>query len=163
MGMLGVYMLADEATMNKLTDDDDLFEAVEEYGDEESTETYDIDKLWDGLHFLLTGVSAQDPIEGNKLSEFVVGTYVFDCDDFIAYTDPENIPGIVKAINEVEIDVLLQNADVSKFKKAKIYPNIWLKKDEESLKQELKQEFLNLKAFYQKALNAQTGVLVSIY
>lgn len=55
MGMLGVYMLADEATMNKLTDEDDLFEAVEEYGDEESTETYDIDKLWDGLHFLLTG------------------------------------------------------------------------------------------------------------
>ena len=163
MGMLGVYMLADEATMNKLTGDDDLFEAVEEYGDEESTETYDIDKLWDGLHFLLTGVSAQNPIEGNKLSEFVVGTYVFDCDDFIAYTDPKNIPEIIKAINEVEIDVLLQNADISKFKKAKIYPNIWIKKNEESLKQELKQEFLNLKDFYEKALNAQTGVLVSIY
>ena len=57
--MLGVYMLADEATIERLSNDEDLFEAVEEYGDESTTIAYDIDKLWDGLHFLLTGVSAQ--------------------------------------------------------------------------------------------------------
>ncbi len=30
MGMLGVYMLADEATIERLSNDEDLFEAVEE-------------------------------------------------------------------------------------------------------------------------------------
>lgn len=34
---------------------------------------------------------------------------------------------------------------------------------EKQLKAELKKEFLNLKAFYENALNSQTGVLVSIY
>ncbi len=63
--MLGVYMLADEATIERLSNDEDLFEAVEEYGDESTTIAYDIDKLWDGLHFLLTGVSAQETIEND--------------------------------------------------------------------------------------------------
>ena len=140
-----------------------LLEALEADGEEKTTISYDIDKLWDGLHFLLTGVSAQDPIEGDPLSEAVVGTDVFDCDDFIAYTAPDNIINIAKALNKADIDTLIAGMDVTKFKKAKIYPNIWQKKDEESLKAELKDEFVNLKAFYEKALNSKTGVLVSIY
>ena len=39
-------MLADEATIERLSNDEDLFEAVEEYGDESTTIAYDIDKLW---------------------------------------------------------------------------------------------------------------------
>lgn len=78
MGMQAVYMLADKATMDKLSDDA-LFENIEDYGDEETTETCDIDKMWDGLHFLLTGASAENPIEGNPLSEAVVGEKAFDC------------------------------------------------------------------------------------
>lgn len=163
MGMLGVYMLADEATIERLSNDEDLFEAVEEYGDESTTIAYDIDKLWDGLHFLLTGVSAQETIENNPLSEAIVGTKIFDCEDFIAYTYPNHIKDIVDALNKADIEVLIESMDLSKFRKAKIYPNIWVKKDEKQLKAELKKEFLNLKAFYENALNSQTGVLVSIY
>ncbi len=150
MGMLGVYMLADEATIERLSNDEDLFEAVEEYGG-------------DGLHFLLTGVSAQETIENNPLSEAIVGTKIFDCEDFIAYTYPNHIKDIVDALNKADIEVLIESMDLSKFRKAKIYPNIWVKKDEKQLKAELKKEFLNLKAFYENALNSQTGVLVSIY
>lgn len=161
--MLGVYMLADEATIARLSNDDDLFEAVEEYGDNEATIAYDIDKMWDGLHFLLTGVSAQEPIEENPLSEAIIGTDVFDCEDFISYTNPNHIKEIVDALNEVDIEVLIGNMDLSKFRKAKIYPNIWIKKDEELLKAELTKAFLNVRTFYENALNSQTGVLVSIY
>lgn len=161
--MLGVYMLTDENTMNILSDNDNLFEAVENYGEEKTTVSYDIEKLWDGLHFLLTDESAQKPIEGEPLSEAVVGTHVLDCESFIAYTAPNEIHTIVKALNEVDIDTLIVKMDLSKFRKAKIYPKIWVKKDEEQLKEELKREFFNLKAFYEKALNSQTGVLVSIY
>ena len=122
-----------------------------------------IDKLWDGLHFLLTGVSAQETIENDPLSEAIVGTKIFDCEDFIAYTYPNHIKDIVDALNKADIEVLIESMDLSKFRKAKIYPNIWVKKDEKQLKAELKKEFLNLKAFYENALNSQTGVLVSIY
>ena len=140
MGMLGVYMLADEATIERLSNDEDLFEAVEEYG-----------------------VSAQETIENDPLSEAIVGTKIFDCEDFIAYTYPNHIKDIVDALNKADIEVLIESMDLSKFRKTKIYPNIWVKKDEKQLKAELKKEFLNLKAFYENALNSQTGVLVSIY
>lgn len=126
--MLGVYMLADEATIERLSNDNDLFEAVEEYGDESTTIAYDIDKLWDGLHFLLTGISAEEPIEDNPLSEAIVGTNIFDCEDFIAYTIPNHIKEIVDALNKIDIEALIENMDLSKFRKAKIYPNIWVKK-----------------------------------
>jgi hypothetical protein len=36
---------------------------------EEQVEKYTIDKLYDGLHCLLIDVSANEPIENNKLSE----------------------------------------------------------------------------------------------
>lgn len=163
MGMLGVYMLTDENTMNILSDNDNLFEAVENYGEEKTTISYGIDKLWDGLHFLLTDKSSQEPIEGEPLSEAVVGVHVIDCESFIAYTAPYEIYTIIKALNEVDIDALITKMNLSKFRKAKIYPNIWVKKNEEQLKKELKKEFFNLKTFYEKALNSQTGVLVSIY
>ena len=163
MGMLGVYMLTDENTMNILSDNDNLFEAVENYGEEKTTISYGIDKLWDGLHFLLTDKSAQEPIEGEPLSEAVVGVHVLDCESFIAYTAPYEIHTIIKALNEVDIDTLITEMTLSKFRKDKIYPNIWVKKNEEQLKKELKKEFFNLKTFYEKALNSQTGVLVSIY
>lgn len=164
MGMIGVYILTDEATMNKLSDSDELFEELEDYQDEETTVVYNIDKLWDGLHFLLTGESAEVPIEGDPLSEAIVGTHVFDCDDyFIAYTAPDEIPAILTALNKVDINTLISEVDLSSFAEANIYPKIWAKENDELLKNELKQEFLNLKDFYEKASNAKTGMLVSIY
>ena len=163
MGMQAVYMLADKATMDKLSDDE-LFENIEDYGDEETTETCDIDKMWDGLHFLLTGASAENPIEGNPLSEAVVGEKAFDCDDFIAYTEPSRISSIVDALDKVDIEALIAQMDFSKFKQAEIYPNIWENEDEEEeIKDDLKESFLRLRAFYQQALDGQTGVIATIY
>lgn len=163
MGMLGTYMLADEATIKKLSNDGDLFEAVENYGEQETTISYDIDKLWDGLHFLLTNISAEEPIEDNPLSEAIVGTNVFDCEDFIAYTAPSHINEIADALNKVNIDFLIERMDLDKFREARIYPNIWENKDKEFLKATLRKEFMNLRAFYNTALETNTGVLVSIY
>lgn len=156
-------MLADEATIERLSNEDDLFEAIEEYEEEETTISWDIDKLWDGLHFLLTGISATEDIEGEPLSEAVIGTELLDDEDIITYTEPNHIVDVVEALNKVEIDALLAKMDVSSFEKADIYPDIWVKENEELLKTDLKNAFLGLKAFYEQALKAQTGVLVSIY
>ena len=50
---------------------------VEEAQENENLEICDIDKMWDALHFLLTGKSASEPIEDNLISEAIVGSLIF--------------------------------------------------------------------------------------
>lgn len=168
MGMIGQYMMINNQTFRSLVDleNDDLIEMIEELSEDQENEIYDIDKLWDGLHFLLTGISACQPIEGNKLSEAIVGVKVFNDDedaDFISYTMTEDIQEIVTALNNVDVEKLRLNFDLSKFRKAKIYPDIWKDKEKESLLDELIQEYEKTLNFYTKALGEKAHVIVSIY
>lgn len=139
---------------------------IEELSEDEKNEIYDIDKFWDGLHFLLTGISACRPIEGNKLSEAIVGVNVFNNDedaDFIVYTMTEDLHEILLALNNIDVERLRLNFDLSKFRKAKIYHEIWRDKDKESLFDELIQEYKKILNFYTKALQRKANVIVSIY
>ncbi|MDP4145459.1 MAG: YfbM family protein [Bacillota bacterium] len=168
MGLIGQYMMINNQTFKSLVDleNDDLIEMIEDLSEDEKNEIYDIDKLWDGLHFFLTGISACQPIEGNKLSEAIVGVKVFNNDedaDFIAYTMSEYLHEIVTALSNVDIEKLRLNFGLSKFRKAKIYPDIWRDKDKESLFDELMQEYKKILNFYTKALERKAHVIVSIY
>ncbi len=49
-------------------EEDDIFENVEDW-DEEAEMLPDIDKMWEVLHFVLTGIDSSEPIKGNPLSE----------------------------------------------------------------------------------------------
>ena len=73
MGMLACYLEVDEGMIERLKSQtaEDIFEQLEELEEEEGAEVYDMDKLWDGLHFILTGVSAVTPLENHPLSEAV--------------------------------------------------------------------------------------------
>lgn len=166
MGMLANYMMVDEQTLGMLMDLDaeELLEEIEEL-DESGAEVYDMDKLWDGLHYLLTGVSASQPIEGNKLSEAIVGIHLFneDSEDFIAYIKFEELPDIISEMEKVSMEDLLQDVNFSSFNEENIYPDIWPKNNNEQLKNELKSEFLNLLSFYKEAIADKTHIVVSIY
>jgi len=159
-------MMIDEEKLDRLMglDSAELLEEIEEL-DESGAEVYDMDKLWDGLHFLLTGASASEPIEGNKLSEAIVGIHLFneDSEDFIACIEFEELPGIISEMEKVDIEDLLQNIYFSSFKKKNIYPDIWIEKNNEQLKNELKNEFFNLLSFYKKAITNKMHIVVSIY
>ena len=76
MGMIANYQYINDEQLNSLKNFDcernDVLDEVEEMN-EESEMLLDIDKMWDVLHFVLTGVSSCDPIENNPLSEAVVG------------------------------------------------------------------------------------------
>ena len=95
MGLLANYMMVDEATLDSMMklNNEELMEKLEEL---EDNEYYDMDKLWDGLHFLLTGISAGTPIEENPLSEAIVGVHNFneeeDEADFIACIEADELP-----------------------------------------------------------------------
>jgi hypothetical protein len=165
MGMLANYMLADDEAIDELKElsEDDLVEFIEEL-DEAGSEVYDMDKLWDGLHFLLTGASASAPIEGNPLSEAIVGVHVFDADDdYVSWIETGEITAIAEALRSVDIKTLTVAADFSEFSKAKLYPGIWQAEDADGLRGELTSEFEGIKAFYEKAIASGKHVIVSIY
>ena len=84
MGMIANYQLISDRDLKKLMTEKDIADFTEELQEAEDCILFDMDKMWDVLHFVLTGVSAGEPIEGNTLSESIVGVNSFEeCEDFI--------------------------------------------------------------------------------
>ena len=164
MGMIACYMEVDLSTLERLKnlDTEEVFEEIEEL--EEDMNVADLDKMWDGLHCLLTKESASDLIEGNALSEAIVGTTKFDDegDDFITYIEPARVCEIVKVLNEIDIQSLCSSFDPEYFAKKEIYPDIWMRDDKDELIGELTFAFEELAQFYNGVAEHNNAVVVSI-
>ncbi|MFK4761820.1 DUF1877 family protein [Microbacterium sp. ZW T5_45] len=161
--MQAAYTLIDDATLDRLLELDgaDLVEALEalETGD---TATVYVDKLWDGLHFLLTGALASDPIDGEPLSEAVVGVHVVDDDDYVGCTEFDELGPIIGALDGFDLNAALAGADFAEFARAGVTPSIW--KDEPSqLRGELADAFALVRDAHRRAAEAERHLLVSIF
>lgn len=171
MGMIANYMMVDKAKLNELVelDGEDLVEQINEMEeeDDEDLDVYCMDKLWDGLHFLLTGASASEPIEGDKLSEAVVGVQVVEAVDpeegFLCYSEWDDLAGIIAAMEAVDLSAVCAQADLADFRTQEIYPSIWEDNSKEELMLELREEFTNLLAFYRLALEKKMNVIFSVF
>lgn len=160
MGMLAVYAGVASGVADRLADVDpddavDYVEGVLASG----APSVDIDKAWDGLHFLLTGKSASDPIEDDALSEAVVGVYQFDSDDFVGVTPTAELGRIIAALDAVDIDALLRGADFAAFTAADIYPETWA--DESA--QWLRDAFTDVVNIHRLCAADGLDLLMSIY
>ena len=105
-------------------------------------------------------------MEGNPLSEAVVGVKNFSDDedaDFIAYILQERVQTIMNELKLFDIESANEAFQPKEFAQKGIYPNIWMHEDREELKKELKECFLALVHFYQKAVEMKKAVIVSIY
>ena len=71
MGMIANYQSTTDIELEKFM----CFDDVEEAQENENVEICDIDKMWDALHFLLTGKSAGESVEDNLISEAIVGQF----------------------------------------------------------------------------------------
>ena len=167
MGMIACYQMIEGKAIKELLNktDEEVFEAIEELQEMDEC-VLDIDKLWDGLHFMLTGVSAAEPLRDNPLSEAVVGVDSFFDDensDYITYILPERMAAIMNALKCFEIENAVRNFEPEEFARKEIYPDIWVKEDKEELQEELSESFYALKNFYEKAAQSGKGVIVSIY
>ena len=140
---------------------------VEEAQENENLEICDIDKMWDALHFLLTGKSASEPIEDNLISEAIVGQFNIsgeETEEFISGTKTDRVKEISKALQELNFETYIDKFDMSAFSQNDIYPDIWGYEDEADLiKDDLRNSFENLKKFYEKMAVQGSAVLVSIY
>ncbi|MDR1911492.1 MAG: YfbM family protein [Helicobacteraceae bacterium] len=166
MGMSGVYMAVGDKDLKKLigAQNDELLDRLEEL--EEKNDSCNIDKMWDGLHFLLTGVSALSPIEHDKLSEAIVGVTNFSLDedaDFITYTKNKELKEIIDAMQKVDQEALKANLDLARFRKNDIYPDIWNDDEKEELFAEMIDAFNSILSFYKQTLEKGQNIVVSIY
>lgn len=168
MGMIAEYLMIDDETLNSFMDlnNEDLTNKLFEIEESQKFKRIDIDKIWDVLHFFLTGVSASKPIEYDKLSEGVLGVDNFNLDeenaDFVAFTINEALVEIIEAIEKVDFEKLAANFDLGILKKNKIYPNgIWEEKKVDLL-EEIKDALNEILNFYKEALFTKHHIVVSI-
>lgn len=86
MGLIANYQSTTDIELEKFMCLDDVEEAQEN----ENLEICDIDKTWDALHFLLTGKSANEPIEDNLISEAIVGQFNISGEEIIECRNVES-------------------------------------------------------------------------
>lgn len=167
MGLIANYNCISDESLKELkglgSSKKDLFETVEEWSDEDEL-LLDIDKMWDVLHFVLTGVSTDHRIADNPLSQAVLGiTAVEELSDYLAYTEHDKLADIVAALEQFDMEEALESFDMAACKEAELYPDIWdYDEEEEEIKDELLHDFEQIKRFYKQVLDANGNVLVSI-
>lgn len=166
MGMYASYMYISDKDLKELEnlDKNEVFERVEDM-DEEEELAVNIDKMWDVLHFVLTGVESSKAIRNNSLSEAIVGVNsIEDISEFIAYIEKSRVHKIVLALENFDFEKAMEKFDMKKCKEAELYPDIWEYEEElDEIKEELTDHFENMKSFYKKILEQNGNVLVTIY
>lgn len=168
MGIIANYQYLSDANLQELksfyAEEDDIFEEVEDWNDEAEI-LLDIDKMWDALHFVLTGVSCIEPIKNNPLSEAVVGVFSIDgIEEYISYIEKSRIKNIVFALDNFDIEKALETFSMEECKEAELYPNIWGYEEEtDEIKEEIMDYFQDMKDFYKQVLEEDGNVLVTIY
>ena len=163
MGMIANYQSTTDIELEKFM----CFDDVEEAQENENVEICDIDKMWDALHFLLTGKSAGESIKDNLISEAIVGQFNIsgeEIEEFISGTKSDRVKEIAKALQELDFETYIDKFDMNAFRQNDIYPNIWEYEDEaDDIKDDLRTSFESLKKFYEKMAAQESAVLVSIY
>ncbi|KNB69315.1 YfbM family protein [Brevibacillus reuszeri] len=168
MGMIACYMsLTDEIAdqIAGLGTLEEVIEQIEDLSVRDLCPLYEMDKLWDGLHYLLTGNPASEPIENHPLSEAIVGVHDLFAEDggFISAIGCDELGKIITELKQVDRQALKNQFSIASFQKAKIYPNIWEESKREELATELLRELEGLLRFYEESEQAHRDVLISIY
>ena len=164
MGIIASYQYLSDANLQELksfyAEEDDIFD-----WNDEAEILLDIDKMWDALHFVLTGVSCIEPIKNNPLSEAVVGVFPIDgIEEYISYIEKSRIKDIVFALDNFDIEKALETFNMEECKEAELYPNIWGYEEEtDEIKEEIMDYFQDMKDFYKQVLEEDGNVLVTIY
>lgn len=167
MGIIASYKYLSDKNLNELKDfyreNGETTTDIEENNNDLEI-LLDLDKMWDALHFLLTGASASEPIKDNRLSEAVLGISPSEeVEEYVAYTEKSRIKDIVLALDNFDIEKAMESFSMEECKKANIYPNIWdYEEESEEIEEELMDYFQNMKDFYKKILEAKGNVLVTI-
>lgn len=167
MGLIANYHLINDEELNSLKNlnskNEDFSESVEK-PNEQFEISLDLDKMWDALHFVLTGKDCNNAIQGNPLSQAIVGESVATSEEeYVAYISKSSVSAILEALENFDMKTAMQNFSMEKCKEAEIYPDIWDDEDEtEEIRENICDCFERLKEFYQQILAVNGNVLLTI-
>ena len=166
MGMYAQYLIVNSTELDSLLNasEDEFDELLFELQENQDAEVAELDKLWDVLHYFLTGVSALTPIENDPLSELIVGKQLFSDDpnaEFISYTKSEDIATIISAYKKINWDVLTEKFMIKNAAENDLYPS-GITDNKTELLHEMRGELNELLVFYQSAVNCDKHVIVNI-
>jgi hypothetical protein len=178
MGMRATYRRLPEEEFEKLRADPEQADAyfgldiAEE--DDESIDAYydhletsgrylDIQKSWDGVHFLLTGKSAmEEESVPPPLGNVVNGGADTDWEasyGMVRYLTPQEVKEVAVALDQISVADLRQRYDPKAFQAENIYPGaeVW---DETGI-EHLLEVFRRVRSFFSEAAQAGDMVLLS--
>ncbi len=159
MGMIWVGYRRDAAEARAILEDEDRVEELLESDD--GATSYDLDKAWHGIHWLLTG--SADPT-GDLLSDALLGGE--EVGDDLGYgaprlLGPERVAEVADALAAVDADLLRSRFEPAAMRAAPVYPDVWDREDE-SLEGWLLGELDGLRGFYRAAATAGESVIQTI-
>ena len=169
MGRLATYIAIEGERLDTLWSlgDDAFRDAFLDIEEDASLARLNIDKIWDVLHCTLTGESAANPMEGDKLSESIVGVHpkIYDDEDysvFVSVIDNSEIQGILKAITPIDRDKLASLLDPSCLKRKRVYPSgIW-EDNAEQLISEMDNALQAIKQYFERISATGCHILATV-
>lgn len=165
MSMIGNLRLVSDEQLNELfADPDQVEDFLYESGEPSPDEEEDVDKAWQGLHFLLTG-SAWN---GEPPLNFLVsgGREIGDVD--VGYGPARgftsaDVAEISQALGQITSDDVRARFDGERLMEAQIYPEIWDRNPaEDDTLGYLVANFESMKGFLERAAAKSSGLLVYI-
>lgn len=126
MGMIGNLLRVTQTELDAYLKDSSLLE--KRIYQEENQKLVDIDKSWDGIHYLLTGRSVGD--NTHPLTKVFFSGQLVDTDQDLGngpahFVTPEQVKEINAQISKLTRDELAIRYDPKKMSSLHIYPNIW--------------------------------------
>jgi hypothetical protein len=123
--------------------------------------TLDIDKMWHGIHFLLTG-SAEPTNAPGSLAIFG-GKEVGDDLGYgpARLLSPSDVKLVAQLLKDTSVEKLRARYDAKKMDQLQIYPSIWLSEGDDAFN-ELAASYRMLAAFYEKTAAAGQAMLLVI-
>ena len=163
MSMIGMFLQITPATLEEILNDSAVLDSM--IDDETAERVLDIDKSWDGIHFLLTGNSL-DAEPAHPLRSAILGTYTVDENQDLGYgpanyLPPAEVQEIAESIKDIGKEALKQHYNGKRMDALEVYPAIW-SKDEAGGFDYLWQHFKKLKEFYEDAATKENAVVMFI-
>lgn len=174
MGLASYYFAVNETELDEITqqtDVEEIFEKLEEISERDDDSYTDFDKLWEGLHFLLTGYNSDDDYNAKKSPQDLAIYQAFfglelipstKNDTNVYYITSDKVKELAKVICGLKFSDFSQNVDFDKFTNNDIYPDIWCNEDKDDLLEELEEYFDNLQNFYQNASDNNLSVITYV-
>ena len=149
MGMIATFTAVSSDTLTSLRSNPGASPGAlfEQNDGHENLNSVDVDKAWQGIHYLLTGTA----YEGDgPLAWVIMGGQPLDehnTSEHVRFLDADSVKQIAAALTEVDVEKLRARYNPQTMEEKKIYPGVWLRDGDFGLKYIL-DYFAILKKFY---------------